>query len=174
MYREVVQLSSRRVPDYQKLERRLAEMERKQKRSRSPRRGGAAGRHQSKNQQAIAWTTAGNQPAIAAPPQQQKGDKGKGRNKKKNDKGKGKGGGNGKASQTFRSFADIVKLGRQGRNLLHPGAGETGDCFNFQMHQPCKDTPCVRSHACAGCGTRTNLTMIAFASTSRPEHLLPR
>ena len=31
--------------------------------------------------------------------------------------------------------------------------GGPGFCYNFQMHKACKDTPCTREHACAGCGT---------------------
>ena len=36
-----------------------------------------------------------------------------------------------------------------------PGTGPEAQvfCYNFQQHHLCKDTPCLREHACAGCGS---------------------
>ena len=53
------------------------------------------------------------------------------------------------------SLTSVIKAQRNGQNLIHTGdrAGAQVLATNFQQHYPCKDTPCLREHACAGCGS---------------------
>ena len=66
---------------------------------------------------------------------------------------KGKGKGKKGAPSSGGSLAAIMKMGTDSRPFNHNSDrdGGKGFCYNFQMHKPCKETPCTRMHSCAGC-----------------------
>ena len=128
------------------LERRLADLERKNRSGPPPQRaikGTGKGKKNKGAPLAIQDVSAAQKGGSKSKAIKSKGNKGKA------DKGKGnKGKGTGKGSRWDILIASVGAFDRLHKRNVNP----PGFCYNFQSHR-CNNEACERFHACAGCNT---------------------